>query len=177
MKQNVRIGITQETRLRSVDLLRLLPGLGVSAEVCQISEEEAAAPGCDAVILTERDFDLGRELARRSYTAVLILAEDPELLSPACVSEGLLLASSRELEQALRDLMALCARLRLLRQRTNSLRKKLDDTRLVSRAKLLLMTRLQMSEEEAHHYIEQTAMDAGRKSREVAESIIRAYEE
>lgn len=184
MKQSgirIRIGISLRTGLRALDILRLLPGYDVSAEVVLLSAEQLdGGPeqlGCDAVLLSEQDFDLGRELAEKSFTAVLILSEEPGALAPACVSEGILLGAPARLGEALGQLLALSVRLRRLRQHTSSLRRKLDDTRFVSRAKLLLMTRLQMSEEEAHHYIEQTAMDSGQRSREVAESIIRAYEE
>ena len=182
MKQSgIRIGISLRTGLRALDILRLLPGYDVSAEVVLLSAEQLdGGPeqlGCDAVLLSEQDFDMARELAEKSFTAVLILSEEPGALAPACVSEGILLGAPARLGEALGQLLALSVRLRRLRQHTSSLRRKLDDTRFVSRAKLLLMTRLQMSEEEAHHYIEQTAMDSGQRSREVAESIIRAYEE
>ena len=182
MKQSgIRIGISRRTGLTALDILRILPGYDVSAEVVLLTADQAdGSPeqlGCDAVLLSEQDFDLARELAEKSFTAVLILSEDPGALASACVSEGILLDCPKRLAEALGALLALSVRLRRLRKHTSSLRRKLDDTRFVSRAKLLLMTRLQMSEEEAHHYIEQTAMDSGRKSREVAESIIRAYEE
>ena len=100
-----------------------------------------------------------------------------EELRPACISAGILVAERCEIAYAVPHLLAMSSRLRFLRQRASSLRRKLDDTRLVSRAKLLLMSRLQMSEEEAHRYIEKTAMDSGMKTREVALGIIRAYEE
>ena len=81
------------------------------------------------------------------------------------------------LSAVLPSFLACCARLRSLCTETASLKRKLDDTRIVTRAKLLLMSRLKMSEAEAHRYIEKTAMDTGSKRREVAESIIRTYEE
>ncbi|HCG61364.1 MAG TPA: antitermination regulator, partial [Collinsella sp.] len=52
-----------------------------------------------------------------------------------------------------------------------------SDTKLVNRAKLLLVTRLQMTEAEAHRYIEKTAMDNGESRRDVALRLIRTYEE
>ena len=179
MKQSgIRIGISRRTGLTALDILRILPGYDVSAEVVLLTADQAdGSPeqlGCDAVLLSEQDFDLARELAEKSFTGWALSAG---ALASACVSEGILLDTPKRLAEALGELLALSVRLRRLRKHTSSLRRKLDDTRFVSRAKLLLMTRLQMSEEEAHHYIEQTAMDSGRKSREVAESIIRAYEE
>lgn len=165
-------------------LVRLLPDLRVSAELLSVSREELAstlneAP-VEALILGPEDFDLAAELSERSYTGVLILTEGEEqtaALAPACCAVGVLVAPQSALETALPQLLALCTRLRSLRARTNTLRRQLDDTRLVSRAKLLLMSRFKMSEGEAHRYIEKAAMDAGAKRRDIAERIIRTYEE
>ena len=88
-----------------------------------------------------------------------------------------MVCTAENLSTVLPCFLACCARLRALCTETVSLKRKLDDTRIVTRAKLLLMSRLKMSEAEAHRYIEKTAMDTGAKRREVAESIIRTYEE
>jgi len=51
-----------------------------------------------------------------------------------------------------------------------------EDDLLVERAKRLLESQLQMTEQEAHRFIEKTAMDRCIKRRRVAEIIIRTYE-
>ena len=163
---------------------RLLPALRAQAEIiCLPSADipiQLAERPADAVILRAEDFDMAVDITERSYAGVLLLVDRRESmgdLAAACVTSGVLVFPADELETALPQLLAMCTRLRSFRARTNTLRQKLDDTRLVSRAKLLLMSRFKMSEGEAHRYIEKTAMDTGMKSREVAESIIRAYEE
>ena len=162
---------------------RLLPSLRVQAELVVVPSADIPAQlaerPIDALILSHQDYDLAADVSERSYTGVLILAGE-ELrkdMAAACISAGVLIAPPSDLEIALPQLLALCSRLRSLRAQTNTLRRKLDDTRLVSRAKLLLMSRFKMSENEAHRYIERTAMDSGEKLREVAESIIRTYED
>ena len=70
-----------------------------------------------------------------------------------------------------------CGRLSRSRSEYAALRGKLDDARLINRAKLLLISRLKMSEDEAHRFLERSAMDGCVKLRTVAESIIRTYEE
>ena len=163
-------------------MARLLPSLRAQAELLSAAPEELpsllAEGPADALVLRPEDFDLASELSQRGYTGVLILggADEIRRIAPACVAAGILTARYEEMEGGLRQLLALCARLRALRQRANILRRQLDDTRLVSRAKLLLMSRFKMSEEDAHRYIEKTAMDTGAKRREVAENIIRTYE-
>ncbi len=164
-------------------LPRLLPPLRVRAELLTVPPAELSAllaeRPADAVILGPGQFELAADLSEHSYTGVLLLAEGEALrdLAAACAASGVLLADAQSLDAALPQLLALCSRLRLLRARTVVLRQKLDDTRLISRAKLLLMSRFKMSEGEAHRYIEKTAMDGGTKRREVAERIIRTYEE
>ena len=50
------------------------------------------------------------------------------------------------------------------------------DIRVVNRAKWLLMEKLNLSEKDAHYYIEKQAMDLRIPRREVAGNIIRTYE-
>ena len=52
----------------------------------------------------------------------------------------------------------------------------MDSIRIVNRAKWLLIERLGMTEQDAHGYIEKEAMNRRRTSREIAEEIIRMYE-
>ncbi len=60
--------------------------------------------------------------------------------------------------------------------RLGVLKKKLDDEKIITRGKLLLMQTLKFTEEEAHKYIEKEAMNSGRTRAEVAYEIIRTYE-
>ncbi len=78
--------------------------------------------------------------------------------------------------QAVKLLVATRRRLRALEEKTSTLQGKMEEIRLVNRAKLLLMERLKMSEAEAHRTIEKGAMDACVKRRVIAENIIKTYE-
>lgn len=66
-------------------------------------------------------------------------------------------------------------RLRKTEIRTLSLEEKMEEIRVVNRAKWLLIGELKMSEAQAHRYIEKQAMDRCVTRREVAESIIGVY--
>ncbi len=66
-------------------------------------------------------------------------------------------------------------RLRGLEQKSLSLEEKMEEIRLVNRAKWLLISELKMAEPQAHRYIEKQAMDRCIPRREVAEEIIRTY--
>ena len=66
-------------------------------------------------------------------------------------------------------------KLRMLDQKTLSVEEKMEEIRLVNRAKWLLISTLTMSEQEAHRHIEKQAMDRGMTRREIAEEIIGMY--
>ena len=78
--------------------------------------------------------------------------------------------------QSVKLLLAAQQKIRALEEQTYTLQMKMEEIRLVNRAKLLLMEHLRMSEAEAHRYIEKRAMDACVKRREIAAGIIKTYE-
>ncbi len=66
--------------------------------------------------------------------------------------------------------------LQKLKEQNQKLQNKLEETRLVNRAKCVLIQYLNMTEQQAHRYIEKQSMDL-RQSRVVtAESILKTYE-
>ena len=66
-------------------------------------------------------------------------------------------------------------RLRGYEKKVQPIEEKMEEIRLVNRAKWLLISELNMSEPDAHHYINRQAMDRCVPKREVAEEIIRLY--
>lgn len=76
------------------------------------------------------------------------------------------------------SLMILCGmreRLRRMEKKTASIEEKMEEIRIVNRAKLLLIEQLKMTEKEAHRYIEKHAMDRCVTRRDIAEKIISIY--
>lgn len=74
--------------------------------------------------------------------------------------------------------LAAAARQRLLGLRNENvkLQKKIEEIRLVDRAKCVLIQYLGMTEPQAHRYIEKQAMDMRRSRKEIAEGILATYE-
>ena len=66
-------------------------------------------------------------------------------------------------------------RLRSYEKKVQPVEEKMEEIRLVNRAKWLLISELKMSEPDAHHYITRQAMDRCCSKRAVAEEIIRLY--
>ncbi len=70
-----------------------------------------------------------------------------------------------------------CAKERIQKtvKKTYSIEEKMEEIRIVNKAKWLLISEIKMDEPEAHHYIEKQAMDRCIPKRTVAEEIIKTY--
>ena len=66
-------------------------------------------------------------------------------------------------------------RLRSLEKKTISIEDKMEEIRLVNRAKWILIEQLKMTESEAHRHIEKQAMDRCVYKKEIAFGIINTY--
>ena len=66
-------------------------------------------------------------------------------------------------------------RLRKTEKKTLSFEEKMEEIRVVNRAKWLLISQLGMDEPQAHRYIEKQAMDRCISKKEIAEEIIKTY--
>ena len=84
--------------------------------------------------------------------------------------------SSQMVAQCLRSLCATRERLRKVEERQVTVEEKIEEIRLINRAKWHLIECLSMTEAEAHRYIEKQAMDLRLSKREVAENIIKTYQ-
>ncbi|MBR2743269.1 MAG: ANTAR domain-containing protein [Clostridia bacterium] len=149
-------------------------------------------------ITIEREFDLciinaplsdetGEQLSRNiaqdgeSQVILLVRAELAEDVANAVEGEGVLVVG-KPIQRAvmgsvLRLARASFNRISALRTKNKALLRKIEDIRLIDRAKCILIEYLRMSETEAHHYIEKQAMDMRQTKREVALDILKTYEE
>ena len=82
--------------------------------------------------------------------------------------------SSPMVSQSLRMLCAQRERLRRMEARQQSVEEKIEEIRLVNRAKWLLIEREHMSENEAQHFVEKQSMDQRITKRRAAEDIIQS---
>ena len=95
------------------------------------------------------------------------------------VSYGVItLSKPTNLQMVAQNLRILCAtreRMRQMEAKQATVEEKIEEIRLVNRAKWLLIECLGMTEPEAHRYIEKQSMDERISKREVAENIIKTY--
>ena len=150
--------------------------------------EQFDAGGIDGVLIAEPIAgSSGRELAlqlkKRHCMAVLLLAAPEHVDTDAALLEqsGVLVlpndAPESLIVQTIRLLTAVRIQLEQMQHKTEKLEAKVADIRIINRAKLLLVQHLQMTETEAHKYIEKQAMDTSMRRRTIAENIIRTYED
>ena len=76
------------------------------------------------------------------------------------------------LDKVLGFLIATRERIGKLEQQNRALQEKLEEARLVNRAKLLLMEKRNMTESEAHRYIGKQAMDRGASRMRIAQILL-----
>ena len=81
----------------------------------------------------------------------------------------------QNVSQALDFIKATRERLRKMEKKTVSLEEKMMEIKIVNRAKWTLINSLNMSEDDAHRYIEKQAMDRCLSKRQIAEEILRTY--
>ena len=83
--------------------------------------------------------------------------------------------SSSMIAQSVQMLCSTRERLRIMEKKNASVEDKIEEIRIVNRAKCLLIEQLKMTESEAHRYIEKQAMDRCVTRRVIAENIILTY--
>ena len=84
-------------------------------------------------------------------------------------------SSSSMIAQSVQMLCSTRERLRIMEKKNASVEEKIEEIRIVNRAKCLLIEQLKMTESEAHRYIEKQAMDRCVTRRVIAENIILTY--
>lgn len=130
----------------------------------------------------EFGLDLAQALSQGSVMQVLVFVKSELTDQAAAKMEpyGVLVlakpVNKQLLWSALQLLGAVHSRLRGMQCKNERLQQKIDDIRLVDRAKCTLIATLKMTEEQAHKYIEKQAMDMRLTRREVAERVLRTYE-
>lgn len=121
------------------------------------------------------------EISANKGTVILLLVRN-EVYEEVCdkVTEyGILTlpkpASKQMVIHTLNFMAGIRERLRKLEKKSLSMEEKMEEIRLVNRAKWVLIGELKMTEADAHRYIEKQAMDRCVSRREIVEEIISTY--
>ena len=129
--------------------------------------------------------DYGTRLAidacNRSGTVVLLLlrAEVYEEIDAKVTPHGVFTLQkpipAQTLQQGLHWMASARERLRGLENKASTVEEKMEEIRLVNRAKWILIEQLKMTEAEAHRHIEKQAMDRCASKKDIALGIIKTY--
>ncbi len=150
----------------------------------QILAELCCANSCEHVVMAESGVQARRLLIDNSYDLVIIntplhdeFGQELALNLTTSSTSGIILIVKSELADTVSAKVA-AARKRLmgLENENIKLQNKIEEIRLVDRAKYTLIQYLKMTEPQAHRYIEKQAMDMRLTRREIAEEILKTYE-
>ena len=172
-------------------LQTLLPGSSYDPPLRAVSAGEAKRMALDyavdiAILNAPMRDEFGTQLAlnlARDNVGVLLLVpgESFDGVQDQVEDEGVMALAKpltrQTLEMGLHMITALRGKLLQMDRRNRALQEKMTDIRTINRAKWLLIEQLRMTESEAHYYIERQAMDTRLSRREVAENIIRSYDQ
>ncbi len=126
--------------------------------------------------------ELALNIAASSAAGIILIvkAEAADEISAKVEEDGIFVIakpiSRTFFYQSLKLIEASRRRLLGLKSENLILQKKIEEIRLVDRAKCALIQYLNFSEPQAHRYIEKQAMDMRQTRREVAEQILKTYE-
>ena len=137
----------------------------------------------NAPLPDESGEQLARDIAQEGYASVL-LAVPSEVYDDALerVSDyGILVISKpvsiRSLDKALRFLTALQNRIMRIERKLQEAEERMQEIRVIDKAKFLLVEREGLTEDDAHRQIGKLAMNQGISRKLIAERIIESYEE
>ena len=122
--------------------------------------------------------ELALDIAERSDASILMAAprEVFDFLMEHVTDQGIIVlpkpVSGIYLDRALRFMSAIQNKIHLLKKKNRRLEDKMEEIRTVSKAKLCLVERKGMTEDEAHRFIGKQAMNNGVSRKRVASRIL-----
>ncbi|MCL2053974.1 MAG: ANTAR domain-containing protein [Oscillospiraceae bacterium] len=147
--------------------------------------------------LLDRDFDLvivnamlkdesgesfSRQVAGDGLAQVILVVKNQyfDEVSAICENDGVLTISKPVNKTVLWSALTLAksaqSRLKRVQAENVQLKQKIEDIKIIDRAKYMLISYLDMNEQDAHRYIEKQAMDMRTSRRAIAERILKTYE-
>lgn len=148
----------------------------------RLSETEYDIMLLNSPLPDDMGIELAMEVSQNYDTAVVLLVKSElyEVTYYQVLSSGVIVLSKPTnvimIQQSMHAACALRERLRKMRDQQATVEKKIDEIRLINRAKWLLIECLNMTEQDAHDYIIRQAMELRKSKREIAENIIRTYQ-
>lgn len=148
---------------------------------------ESEISSSDAIIIITSSSDsslqeLALSLAMKTTAGILFICPAPLLakIENTMYKGGVYAVSSDTQTVVLEHLIKLLCinktRLMTITNKYNKLQSRIEETKLINRAKCILIQYLKLTEAQAHRYIEKQAMDTRQSKIDVARNILTTYE-
>jgi len=164
-----------------------------AASISQITVMQSC--GEASRLLIEQDFDLvivnaplkdetgesfARNVATKTQVILIVKSEIFDAVSAVCEADGVLTIAKPLNKSVFWSALTLVksahSKIKRVQSENAKLKQKIEDIRIIDRAKCILISYMNMHEKEAHRYIEKQAMDLRSTKRAVAEGILKTYE-
>jgi response regulator NasT len=134
----------------------------------------------DEPLSDESGEDLSRYIASKSLLQVILAVNEHfDETSAACEQDGVLTVlkpiDKSYFWSALSLAKSADSRIKRIQAENAKLKQKIEDIRIIDRAKCLLISYVNLTEKEAHRFIEKQAMDLRSSKRSIAEEILKTY--
>lgn len=136
----------------------------------------------NAPLIDETGIKLSEDLAKvtRSSVVIIVPQKNADDVNDMLTKHGVLVIAKPINRHLFHHYLQFteCFRMRMFRvaEENERLKHMVEDMKVINRAKLLLVTCLNMSEEQAHRYLEKQAMDLRVSKLQVAMQVIKTYE-
>lgn len=136
----------------------------------------------NAPLRDESGESLSRDIASKGLSQVILVVKNEYFDAVSAITEddGVLVVAKPVNRAVFWSALMLAksaqSRIKNMQAENSRLKQKIEDIRIVDQAKCILISYLNMSEQEAHRHIEKQAMDMRATKRTVAESILKTYE-
>ena len=177
--------VTKDSRLSQSISAMLVPPLFETEVLSDFNEARRRVSEClYNIILVDYSEGEGADFAVDAAEALstILLLTPPSLFEEVSYRvEGYgIIAITNPFDQfyfynMIKAAIAVQYKVQVLSSQTTKLKVKMEEIKQVNRAKMLLMQNMNMSEQEAHRYIEKEAMDRGMKRIAISEEIIKTY--
>ncbi|SFB86289.1 ANTAR domain-containing response regulator [Butyrivibrio sp. YAB3001] len=132
----------------------------------------------DTPLPDETGVEFAMDISEKSNSSILLVAPQEVFddVVERVIDQGVYViskpVSARSVDKAIRYLVATQNRMQALTRKTLTVEEKMEEIRVVSKAKILLVEKKHMSEDEAHRFIGKQAMNHGVSRKRIAEKIL-----
>lgn len=136
----------------------------------------------NAPLAEENGIELSKHFAKTTRSSVVIIVpqKNADFVNDALTKHGVLVIAKPIKKHLFHHYLQFteCFRMRMLRvvEENKKLKHMVEDMKVINRAKFLLISCLNMSEEQAHRYLEKQAMDLRTSRLQIAKQVIKTYE-